>query len=207
MTWGSSVQPVRETIALAGAHGISVKLVAMRLISPAQPARLAAALAGVKRLLIVEQSPMPDFVFGNSASTYNPWSRNLNGASKTAANEIFAEISAPTETIAASDLQKRLLEVAAASAVIVHSIQAQVGAEATPQQLRRITAELTFDGKIESLQQFLFEVETNVPFIFVDTVRAQPLPTHAKKGLEDITLRVTLTASSNWKSHELNDKG
>ena len=131
MTWGSSVQPVRETIALAGAHGISVKLVAMRLISPAQPARLAAALAGVKRLLIVEQSPMPDFVFGNSASTYNPWSRNLNGASKTAANEIFAEISAPTETIAASDLQKRLLEVAAASAVIVHSIQAQVGAEAT----------------------------------------------------------------------------
>ncbi|MGA7328568.1 MAG: type II secretion system protein GspM [Rhodomicrobium sp.] len=131
----------------------------------------------------------------------------INGASKTAANEIVAEISAPTETIAASDLQKRLLEVAAGSTVTVHSIQAQVSAESSPQQLRRITAELTFDGRIESLQQFLFEVETNVPFIFVDTVSVQPLPTYARKESEDIMLRVTLTASSYWKSHQLNDKG
>ncbi|MGA7326350.1 MAG: 2-oxoacid:acceptor oxidoreductase subunit alpha [Rhodomicrobium sp.] len=61
VTWGSSVQPVREAIALARGRGISVKLVAMRLISPPQPARLAAALVGVKRLLVVEQSHTGQF--------------------------------------------------------------------------------------------------------------------------------------------------
>jgi 2-oxoglutarate ferredoxin oxidoreductase subunit alpha len=61
LTWGSSSQPVREAIAVARQEGIPVKLIALRLISPAQPERLAAALAGVKRLLIVEQSHTGQF--------------------------------------------------------------------------------------------------------------------------------------------------
>jgi 2-oxoglutarate ferredoxin oxidoreductase subunit alpha len=56
LTWGSSSEPLREAIALAREQGVKVKLVAMRLISPPQPSRLAAALAGVKRVLVIEQN-------------------------------------------------------------------------------------------------------------------------------------------------------
>ncbi len=61
LTWGSSTQPVREAIAMARELGMAVKLIALRLIAPAQPARLAAALAGVKRVITVEQSHTGQF--------------------------------------------------------------------------------------------------------------------------------------------------
>jgi 2-oxoglutarate/2-oxoacid ferredoxin oxidoreductase subunit alpha len=61
LTWGSSCQPVREAIAAARQKGIPVKLIALRLILPTQPERLSATLAGVKRLLIVEQSHAGQF--------------------------------------------------------------------------------------------------------------------------------------------------
>ncbi|HXW27547.1 MAG TPA: 2-oxoacid:acceptor oxidoreductase subunit alpha [Xanthobacteraceae bacterium] len=56
ITWGSLTGPVREAIARAAQDGIAVKLVAPRLLSPAQPERFAAALAGTTRVLVVEQS-------------------------------------------------------------------------------------------------------------------------------------------------------
>ena len=37
-------------------EGIKARLVSLRLLSPSQPERLAAALAGAKRLLVVEQN-------------------------------------------------------------------------------------------------------------------------------------------------------
>lgn len=56
LTWGSSSEPLREAIDIARARGIRVKLIALRLISPPQPALLAAALKGVRRVLVIEQS-------------------------------------------------------------------------------------------------------------------------------------------------------
>jgi len=56
VTFGSSTGPAREAIARAQADGVSVRLVSMRLLAPAQPDKLAAALAGVKRVLVVEQN-------------------------------------------------------------------------------------------------------------------------------------------------------
>jgi 2-oxoglutarate ferredoxin oxidoreductase subunit alpha len=61
LTWGSSSGPLREAVDAARAAGIGVKLIALRLISPAQPARLAAALQGVKRVLVVEQNHTGQF--------------------------------------------------------------------------------------------------------------------------------------------------
>ena len=57
VTWGSSAGAARE--ALAGLDG--ALLVALRLILPVQPDRLAAALAGVDRILVVEQSHSGQF--------------------------------------------------------------------------------------------------------------------------------------------------
>ena len=56
VTFGSCSGPAREALARAAAEGIKARLVSMRLLSPAQPERLAKALEGVKRVLVVEQN-------------------------------------------------------------------------------------------------------------------------------------------------------
>jgi general secretion pathway protein M len=105
---------------------------------------------------------------------------------------------ASTETVAASDLQKQLLEFAATREATVHSIQARVDTEVNGEGLRRISVELVFDSKIEALQSLLFDIETAVPFIFVNTLAVQSSAVPAAKAEE--TLRVTLTTSSYSKN-------
>jgi 2-oxoglutarate/2-oxoacid ferredoxin oxidoreductase subunit alpha len=56
ITWGSLTGAVREAIGLAARDGVEASLLAPRLLAPVQPERFAAALAGRKRILIVEQS-------------------------------------------------------------------------------------------------------------------------------------------------------
>jgi len=56
LTFGSSTGPAREAISRAAADGVKARLVSMRLLAPFQPERLAKALAGVKRVLVVEQN-------------------------------------------------------------------------------------------------------------------------------------------------------
>ena len=62
LTWGSASGPVREAAARARAQGLAVRAIALRLLAPAQPARLAALLAGVQRVLVVEQSHSQQFL-------------------------------------------------------------------------------------------------------------------------------------------------
>jgi 2-oxoglutarate ferredoxin oxidoreductase subunit alpha len=56
ITFGSTTAAVREACARVRAQGIAVRLVALRLLAPALPERLAAALAGVTRVMVVEQN-------------------------------------------------------------------------------------------------------------------------------------------------------
>lgn len=56
VTWGSCYGPVREALAELRKRGMAVKLVAPRLLAPAQPERMSAALHGVRRLLVIEQT-------------------------------------------------------------------------------------------------------------------------------------------------------
>ncbi|MDH0425449.1 2-oxoacid:acceptor oxidoreductase subunit alpha [Stutzerimonas stutzeri] len=56
VTWGSSTEPVREAVVRLRERGIVPRLIALRLISPARPEQFAKALAGIERMLIVEQS-------------------------------------------------------------------------------------------------------------------------------------------------------
>jgi len=62
ITFGSCTGPVREAFARAKADGLSARLVSLRLLSPVQPERLSAALAGVKRALVVEQNHSAQFL-------------------------------------------------------------------------------------------------------------------------------------------------
>ncbi|MEJ2534592.1 MAG: 2-oxoacid:acceptor oxidoreductase family protein, partial [Gammaproteobacteria bacterium] len=61
LTWGSSTGAVREAAARLEKAGRPVRVVAVRLLSPASPARMAEALAGVERVLVVEQSHSRQF--------------------------------------------------------------------------------------------------------------------------------------------------
>ncbi len=56
ITFGSVTGSVREAVARAASQGVHVRLIAMRLLAPALPERLAKALCGVKQVLIVEQN-------------------------------------------------------------------------------------------------------------------------------------------------------
>ncbi|PWC30923.1 2-oxoacid:acceptor oxidoreductase subunit alpha, partial [Azospirillum sp. TSO22-1] len=56
LTWGSVTGPAREAVAKLNAEGKRIRLVSLRLIAPLQPEKLAAALAGVKKLLVLEQT-------------------------------------------------------------------------------------------------------------------------------------------------------
>jgi 2-oxoglutarate ferredoxin oxidoreductase subunit alpha len=61
LTWGSSTAAAREAASQARAAGQAVKVVSLRLLAPARPSALAAVLADVKRLLVVELSHSAQF--------------------------------------------------------------------------------------------------------------------------------------------------
>jgi 2-oxoglutarate ferredoxin oxidoreductase subunit alpha len=56
LTWGSSTAAAREAAERLRARGREVKVIGIRLLLPVSPDRLAEALSGVARVLVVEQS-------------------------------------------------------------------------------------------------------------------------------------------------------
>ena len=56
ITFGSTTAAAREALRRAADRGVNVRLIALRLLAPAQPERLAAALEDVVRVLVVEQN-------------------------------------------------------------------------------------------------------------------------------------------------------
>ncbi|MFO1196137.1 MAG: 2-oxoacid:acceptor oxidoreductase subunit alpha [Burkholderiaceae bacterium] len=61
ITLGSATGPVREALARAAADGVKARLVSVRLLSPARPEHFALALAGARRVLVVEQNHSAQF--------------------------------------------------------------------------------------------------------------------------------------------------
>jgi 2-oxoglutarate ferredoxin oxidoreductase subunit alpha len=62
VTFGSCTGPAREALERARAAGARIRLVSLRLLAPAQPERLAHALEGVKRVLVLEQNHSGQFL-------------------------------------------------------------------------------------------------------------------------------------------------
>ena len=56
ITFGSSSGPAREAVARARAVGVNLRLMVLRLLAPARPEQMAAALQGVKHVIVVEQN-------------------------------------------------------------------------------------------------------------------------------------------------------
>src|SRR5579872_351243 len=62
ITWGSLTGAAREAVGRAAADGFDVRVIAPRLLAPVQPERMATALKGVKRILVVEQTHSGQFL-------------------------------------------------------------------------------------------------------------------------------------------------
>jgi 2-oxoglutarate ferredoxin oxidoreductase subunit alpha len=56
IAFGSASGPVREAVARARASGVELRLIVLRLLMPARPRQMAAALQGAKRIIVVEQN-------------------------------------------------------------------------------------------------------------------------------------------------------
>lgn len=56
ITWGSATRSAREAVRRLGEAGLATRLIAIRLLSPPQPAAMATALAGVEAALVVEHN-------------------------------------------------------------------------------------------------------------------------------------------------------
>ncbi|HLO76810.1 MAG TPA: 2-oxoacid:acceptor oxidoreductase subunit alpha [Magnetospirillum sp.] len=61
ITWGSCTGAAREAVERARADGVAAKLISPRLLSPSRPDAMAKALAGVKKVLVVELSHLAQF--------------------------------------------------------------------------------------------------------------------------------------------------
>jgi 2-oxoglutarate ferredoxin oxidoreductase subunit alpha len=61
LTFGSATAAVREALVRASTRGMKTRLVALRLLAPVQPERLAEALDGVVRVMVVEQNHSAQF--------------------------------------------------------------------------------------------------------------------------------------------------
>jgi 2-oxoglutarate ferredoxin oxidoreductase subunit alpha len=62
VTFGSCTGPAREALARLEAAGEKVRLVSLRMLAPAQPQRLARALEGVRRVMVLEQNHSGQFL-------------------------------------------------------------------------------------------------------------------------------------------------
>ena len=72
LTFGSCTGPVREALMRARQDGVNARLISLRMLSPAQPERLARALEGVRRVLVVEQNHSGQFLRYLRAETSLP---------------------------------------------------------------------------------------------------------------------------------------
>ena len=61
ITWGSTFGPVREALSRLREQGRDIRMLAIRLLAPERPGEMAAALEGVKRILVIEQSHSRQF--------------------------------------------------------------------------------------------------------------------------------------------------
>jgi len=61
ITWGSATGPVREALSRLRGQGREIRQISLRLLAPERPRQMAAALGGVDRLLVVEQSHSRQF--------------------------------------------------------------------------------------------------------------------------------------------------
>jgi general secretion pathway protein M len=181
------------------------------MLVPARQRRTSVALYAAIAFLVLFWAAMFSSINGSLQAEIEAKSQLLEGMQRRGGSEEggagaaqFAVISAPTETVAASTLQQYLLDRLEQAGGTVQRVQAETGRDAKAGGVRRVTAEIVFDASSDALQHLLFDLETGTPFVFVDTLSAQPASASgtAKIGISPEVLRSSLAVSSYWSSQK-----
>lgn len=107
-----------------------------------------------------------------------------------------AFFAAPTQGQASALLQAHLTRLVVARHVSVTTSAAQPTTREDTSDVVRLRA--TFDMGLAPLQTLLYELETGVPYVFVDTLSVSPLR-GGQRGPEPSALRVTLDLRALWR--------
>jgi general secretion pathway protein M len=176
-------------IAVSGFFGLLFSLILIGAVSASRNNELQAEFENKSRIL------------GSLGGQVPSNSRKL-GRQPTGLNSI----SAPTETVAASQLHQMILTSLQEVGGVVHSIQAEPTTDTIGDGLRRLNAQISFDSSIPALQKLLFHLETTTPFVFIDSIVVQSSPTGGSTSTtREVLLRVTLVTSSYWKDVTVKD--
>jgi general secretion pathway protein M len=176
-------------IAVSGFFGLLFSLILIGAVSASRNNELQAEFENKSRIL------------GSLGGQVPSNSRKL-GRQPTGLNSI----SAPTETVAASQLHQMILTSLQEVGGVVHSIQAEPTTDTIGDGLRRLNAQISFDSSIAALQKLLFHLETTTPFVFIDSIVVQSSPTGGSTSTtREVLLRVTLVTSSYWKDVTVKD--
>jgi general secretion pathway protein M len=111
-----------------------------------------------------------------------------------------ATVAAASETMAAGVLQRYLLDRLERAGGLVQSVQVEPARETAASDLQRLSAQLVFQASTTSLQRLLFDLEADMPFVFVDSLVVQPATATEAGGQAADRLRVSLTATSFCKA-------
>jgi general secretion pathway protein M len=181
------------------------------MLIPSPQRRISLALYAAITVLVLFWAIMLSSIDGSLQVEIKAKSQLLEGMQRRGGSEKrgadaaqFAVISAPSETVAASTLQQYLLDRLEQAGGSVQRVQAATGRDAKSDGMRRITAEIMFDASNDGLQHLLFDLETGMPFVFVDTLSTKPASPseNAKTGINPEVLRSSLTISSYWSSQK-----
>jgi general secretion pathway protein M len=117
----------------------------------------------------------------------------LSGAAAPAA----AFLAALTQGLAGAQLQAYLQRIADTH----HATLISSGLEATKHedQPDSIRLQATLDADLQSLQALLYQLESGIPYVFVDSLNIQIPGVNGQHAVEDPLLRVTLGLRAVWR--------
>jgi general secretion pathway protein M len=122
--------------------------------------------------------------------------KSMNAARTRDSAPAAAFLDAPTQGLAGSQLQTHVLQMAAADHAVLISAGIQPGKREDPPNSIRLQA--TLDANLGSLQTLLYQLESNTPYVFVESLAIQLLGQKSEHA-EDPLLRVSLGLRASWR--------
>lgn len=113
-----------------------------------------------------------------------------------AAAPATAFLEAPTQGLAVAQMQTRLQQLADAH----HCLLVSSGLEpAKRDDAESIRLQATVEASSQSLQGFLYQLESGTPYVFVETLTVQLTGAAAQRTAEDPLLRITFGLRAVWR--------
>lgn len=107
-----------------------------------------------------------------------------------------AFLAAPTQGLASALLQTHVTRLVVAQRASIASSSTQPSARDDPADVVRLRA--TFDMGLSALQNILYELETGMPYVFVDALVVSP-QRGAQRSADQMLLHVTLDLRALWR--------